>query len=318
MSTHPSEDFVASYLQDLDWIVRQNLRMKLTRNHTDIDVLAVPLQGAQRPTWLAKTSEPFAPQVVQVKWRARHRWDLSKCTAEQFLAYALPKSHDKVLPKAQELCGKAVEWTFLTTSLWITSKDAAHRLERECLPILQQRLGKDVISAVRLGTIEDVFQDWRGLEAHGWADDPFQFVRQLLKRTERLPVPATVTTTKVEGQSPAAEALTAWLKGGESDVSARGLLEPLHLWLRDTCGQAGHPVSGTAPYKNGDWQGIYAQLGEDGARWVGVARSPTGELKLGEYRAGQKLWATPLPLDAASALARAEAELLDRLQSATA
>jgi hypothetical protein len=297
MSAHPSEDFTATCLRDLGWMVRQNHRVKLTRNWTDIDVLATPLTTAQPPAWLVGRGPPLAPQLVQVKWRNRARWDLSKCTPEHFVGYALPEKHDKVLHEARELCGAAVDWTFVGTRIWITDGAAAGKLAARCVELLRDRkIGEDVVRAVHICCIEDVLAhwiqhrkgDWLTHQAGGWADDPYNFLADLLVRSGTLHPPK--APPPPSDADPLQVALKEWGEKSCPDITSTGPLAPVHAWLGEVCAQAGFPPRGTVPYRSGHQknghEGVYASLSAASERWAGVARGKKGQIWVGESKDG--------------------------------
>lgn len=284
MSTHPSEDFVANYLEMLGWTIRQNLRVKLKRNWTDLDLLATPLGGATAPVWAG--SQPMVPQVVQVKWRAVFGWNLAGDPGG-FTDYAWPERHHKVLRAAGDLCGGPFDWVFLSTNLWIPADPSARpRVEQHALSRLSAVEPR--LRAVHLRALEDVCDDWLVRHAErtgGWADDPFTFLTDLLARSSRLRVSDAIAASfqSTERLAGLHGTLAAWKGNAAEDLDPDGALAGVHRWLVAVADGCGSPGAATFPYSKSGVRAIYALLSKEDGYWIGVERWKDGSMHLAGY-----------------------------------
>lgn len=285
MSTHPSEDFVATYLEALGWAVRQNVRVKVHRNWSDLDVLATPLGGAERPAWVPSDA-PLVPQVIQVKWRAVFGWNLA-ANPDGFTAYAWPERQHKVLRQAGDLCGGPFDWVFLSTNLWIPA-DAAARATVDRHALARLAPVEPRLRAVHLRTLEDVCDDWLARHARragGWADDPFTFLMDLLARSNRLKVSDAIVASfrSSERLADLAGVLAAWKAHPDEDLDRDGPLGGVHRWLAAVADGCGYPAAPTFPHSKDGVAAIYALLSQEDGYWIGVERWQDGSTHLTGY-----------------------------------
>jgi hypothetical protein len=284
VSKHPSEDFVATFLTNRGWATTQNVRVKLDRNWSDIDVFAVPTAGAEVLPWqeLPAGSLPTLPLVIEVKYRGVFAWDLSAATARQVMSYFWPARRRRVLQHAARLAGGSFDVAVVTTQLWMPERSSAlQRLEGEITAKLQEKTPE--VSSVRFVTVEELAAEWaqHTLEqGAGWTDDPFSFLLRVLAQA-RLLDPARVASATFASQSGLASLsgmLSDWGADRDMDITAEGPLSPAYEYLRALAVWCDQPGAEPTPYSEEEWRGIYVIPQRDVKKWFGLLRHPRGKI----------------------------------------
>ena len=193
MAMHLSEEWVADYFEHyLGWAIRRNVRYKVRRNYSDLDLLAWPTPPTsymrERAIWLTRDG-PAVPCVVQVKWRKTFPFSLASATDEAYAWWAV--GNDKMIgAAASRLAEPGQAWDLMLVapaSSIDLQGDARYDRAALTLELIKSDgwFGPDArdLRALHLVTFEELARAWASdtdADRRGWDETSFAFAVRLL------------------------------------------------------------------------------------------------------------------------------------------
>lgn len=167
--------------------MRRNVRYKLRRNYSDLDILAWPTPGAS-PEWAiwSRPGQGLVPTAIQVKWRKTFPYPLSGAKNDGFAWWII--GNDKMLGEAGRLLGSDKPWDLMLVAPRTTLDLPEDALQARARGLCEQLKNwyRDETRCLRdlhLVPTEDLAVAWmRVVQANpsGWDETEFSFAARLL------------------------------------------------------------------------------------------------------------------------------------------